>query len=429
MNTWPVSDPSSHEPHHIDADEPPGGLILGGAHGSLAVARSLGRRGIPACYVFHGENPVTQYSRYVEKVFRWDGPASANAAEFLIDLAGKNGLEGWVLFAGGDAEANLIARNKEALAKVFRVLSAPFDTVQTVQDKNRMYRQADALGLYHPWNYYPDDPASRDELRQHFPIVIKPSGEKGDDELSRSKAWLANNEAEFAVLYAKAIDIAGKQGLVVQERIPGGGEQQFSYAGVWKEGVPTASFVARRTRQYPVHFGFTSTCVEVMSNPEVEEAAGTFLRSIDFSGLVEVEFKYDARDGHYKILDINPRTWTWIGIGAVSGIDMPWICWQVAMDRHIEHADAVVGVAWRHFSRDAVAMLQGMAPVSAWWANIKARAAGKVTFAAFAWDDMLPGIMDLPLLFPRVNRRIAQRIKFHSSGMKRQPEAIGDDPS
>ena len=54
------------------------------------------------------------------------------------------------------------------------------------------------------------------------------------------------------------------------------------------------------------------------------EAAGVPLPAIlRFSGLVEIEFKLDARDGRVKLLDVNPRAWTWIGLGAAAGVDFP----------------------------------------------------------------------------------------------------------
>ena len=82
--------------------------------------------------------------------------------------------------------------------------------------------------------------------------------------------------------------MVGERAIVLQELIPGSGSAQFSYAAVWHRGAPVASLVARRTRQYPVEFGYTSTFVETVEQSEVEDAACRFLRSLDYSGLVEV---------------------------------------------------------------------------------------------------------------------------------------------
>ena len=43
-----------------------GALVIGGDHPGLAVARSLGRRGIPV-YVLEDQLSVSQWSRYVDR--------------------------------------------------------------------------------------------------------------------------------------------------------------------------------------------------------------------------------------------------------------------------------------------------------------------------------------------------------------------------
>jgi hypothetical protein len=79
--------------------EAPGALILGGAHGSLAVARSLGRRGIPVWFATH-DHPIAKYSRYVARSFEWAGPSDKGAADWLVELSASHRPERWVLFRG-----------------------------------------------------------------------------------------------------------------------------------------------------------------------------------------------------------------------------------------------------------------------------------------------------------------------------------------
>ena len=89
--------------------------------------------------------------------------------------------------------------------------------------------------------------------------------------------------------------------------------------------------MARRTRQHPIDFGRSSTFVETIEQPEVEAPAARFLSSLDFTGVVEVEFKHDAREGRSKLLDVNGRLWTWIGLGALAGVDFPYLAWRQAL--------------------------------------------------------------------------------------------------
>ena len=51
-------------------------------------------------------------------------------------------------------------------------------------------------------------------------------------------------------------------------------------------------------------FGRASTFVETIEAPDVEEAARRILRALRFAGIIELEFKRDARDGALKLLDI-----------------------------------------------------------------------------------------------------------------------------
>ena len=64
----------------------PGALILGGSHGSLEIARSLGRRGIPV-WLVTSDNPLPRLSRYVQRKFSWPGPDRDGAVAYLADLA------------------------------------------------------------------------------------------------------------------------------------------------------------------------------------------------------------------------------------------------------------------------------------------------------------------------------------------------------
>jgi predicted ATP-grasp superfamily ATP-dependent carboligase len=114
--------------------------------------------------------------------------------------------------------------------------------------------------------------------------------------------------------------------------------------------------------------------------------------------MAEVEFKYDARDGRYEILDVNARSWAWQGLGALAGVDFPHRLRQPATGEAVRPMRGRPGAAWMHASRDVVAACREMP-------------AGALTFAAYAKDDPLPGLIDVPPVLLRLLTRRRPRPK------------------
>ena len=405
----------------VDRSAKPGAIILGGAHGSLAIARSLGRQGIPVWFITD-DHPITKFSRYCRRSFRWKGPQSETAVSDLVAFAAEHGVEGWVLFAGGDPEVRLVCQHHAELAAVFRLTTPPWKVARFAHDKRLTHQRAVETGVDYPWTHYPQSGRELADVECSFPLILKPTFRERRDPFTSAKAWRVNNRAELLARYAQAEALVGREAISLQELIPGGGGNQYSYAGVWRNGEPVLSMTARRKRQYPIDFGYTSTCVEAVEQPQVEEAACRFLKSLNYDGLVEVEFKYDAREDRYKLLDVNARAWTWNALGVVAGTDFPLAAYRLAIGEPVGRARSLPGATWYHAARDVVAACHEIARGD--FSSLKSRSArGPVVFAALAADDLLPGLLDLPLTAWRaLARRLWLRPGRDQAGPPRIPE-------
>ena len=378
-----------------------GALVLGGSHGALAVARSLGRHGIPVWFA-SDDNMLARLSRFVRKGVPWPGPNAAGAADFLLELGRRHNLLGWVLIPCADEEARLISQQHAALSQTFRIRTPPWEIMRWAYDKHRMNEHAAALGLDLPRSL---STTSRDDLLNadvRFPVILKPAVKHQGNAFTLAKAWRADDRAALLARYDDAVALVGAEAVVVQELIPGRGAAQFSYAALWDRGRPVASLTARRSRQYPIDFGYTSTFVETIARADVEHAACRFLESLGYDGLVEVEFKHDARDGRLKLLDVNARVWTWIALGGRAGVDFPHLFWRLAIGEALPSARGAPGVGWMHASRDIVAACQEMAAGHLAPRDYLASLRRPLQFAAFAADDPLPGMLDVPLSLARL---------------------------
>src|SRR5439155_5271882 len=129
----------------------------------------------------------------------------------------------------------------------------------------------------------------------HYPFIVKPAFKRNFRQYSRDKAVLVRSETELRNLLTGKFRGLDEHEILFQELIPGGGRQQWSYAGLFIDGEPLAAFTACRLRQYPVDFGRASTYVVADYDPEVEAESRRVMAALNYTGLAEVEWKRDPR--------------------------------------------------------------------------------------------------------------------------------------
>ncbi len=336
----------------------PGALILGSDFRALGVVRSLGRRGIPTALVDNLPRSAW-FSRYVRQKARWHGSMHDDGfCEFLVDFAREGELEGWVLFPMQDDCVELVSKSREVLARVFTVPTPPWWIVSRALDKRLTYATAEQAAVAHPRTWYPSAASDLAMLDLGFPIVVKPAFSIALQAATRRKAFVAGTRAELAEAFDLASRIVGADGLMLQELIPGGGATQVSVAAFCRDGQVLVAMTARRRRQYPIDFGLSSCFVEAVDIPELLEPAQRLIALMGLSGMVEVEFKRDFRDGQYKLLDVNPRAWGWHSLCAPCGVDFPYLAYREALGEPLPDCTVSYrGHRWRRLLTDLPAAL------------------------------------------------------------------------
>ena len=132
-------------------------------------------------------------------------------------------------------------------------------------------------------------------MHSRLPLALKPAVKENFFYATGAKAWRAETPDQLIDLFRKALRQIRPEEILIQEIIPGDGEQQYSYCAFFRGGKAHSTLVARRMRQHPREFGRAATYVETIEHPEIEGLSERFLRAIDYYGLVEVEFKQDPR--------------------------------------------------------------------------------------------------------------------------------------
>ena len=114
---------------------------------------------------------------------------------------------------------------------------------------------------------------------------------------------------------------------MVQEIVDGNDDAIFWYSGFWDEhGRERAWFTVQKLRQFPSGFG--DGCLQrTVHTPAVLEQSRRLLEALRYRGLVMVEFKRDASDGSYNLMEINLRTVSGDQLGVSAGVDLAWIAY------------------------------------------------------------------------------------------------------
>ncbi len=376
----------------------PGALVIGGGYRALGAVRSLGRHGI-SVWVLSDNETLATYSRYVRRSFRFPDSGESEQLNCLFELGAHYSLDGWALFPTDDEVAALLARNHDVLEQRFRVTVPPWQTLKWAYDKRLTHRLAERAGVAYPWTMYPRSRADLEQADLVYPVILKPAIKRGRNPFYRARAWAVRNRDELLARYDAAARVADPEVIMVQELIPGNGESQFSYAALAVEGYPIVSLVARRTRQYPLDFGRSSSYVETIDEPEVDKMARALLTALSFTGLVQVQFKRDPRNGQFKLLDINPRIWGSHTLSRRFGGDFPYLLWRLIHNEPVPEVRVPAGIHWVRAASDlragVIQIWNGQISPSDYVRSLQR----PLECAILASDDPLPAVMEIPLLF------------------------------
>jgi predicted ATP-grasp superfamily ATP-dependent carboligase len=408
------------------AKERPGALVLGSDFRALAVVRSLGRRGIPTVLVDNLPRSAW-FSRYVGARYRWNGEMQGRSlVDYLVQLAHDHGLAGWLLFPLYDDALESVSQEAATLSEVYRLTTPSWSSVRRATDKRLTYDAAELVRVPVPLTWYP---TGVDELRSLdivFPAIVKPANSTLLQSATRRKAFPAGTRTELADAYELAAGFVGTDGLMVQELIPGGGSSQFSVGAFCRQGQVLVSMTARRSRQYPVDFGLGSSFVEAIEVPELQPMATALIERLGLSGMVEVEFKRDSRDGRYKLLDVNVRAWGWHGLCKDCGVDFPYLQYCETLGRSLPASHVVYGHRWRRLLTDLPAALAEMrrgtlsplAYARSFW--------GPTARSVLDLRDPVPAVGDLCVAAWRVVASVGRPAARGASRLAKAPALGGD---
>ena len=336
----------------------------------LAAIRSLGRAGIRVLAVDHRPSALGFRSKYAERFLCPDLHADEKRFVAFVRALGEV-----VVFPTHDDSLNVLAEYLDDLPVL-----APFpawDVLEGLQSKRTQLELAAALGIDTPRTEHPSTAGEARGAAEELglPVLVKPEHPVGFKHRFHRQAFRCESLDDVVTAFTQAEEFAP----MVQELVPGGDDALFTVGSYLdRNGRPLGVFCGRKLRQTPPGIG-TCRVGEAVWVQEVVEDALRLLAGFGYYGLSQVEFKRDARDGRYKLMEINARLWQWHGLATACGVDLP----RIAYD-DLTGAAPTEAVMDGQGKRWAITLLPGERPLPQRPPYVD---------AVFALDDPKPGLV------------------------------------
>jgi len=378
-------------------------ILRSDSHGGLNIMRSLGPLGVDVYNLDPYARAAANFSRYCRDRFVWDidhAPDRQSLA-YVLQVGRKIGRPS-ILIPTTDRTARFVARWSAALRDWFVFPVQPPGLVDALASKQGMYGLAVRHGIPTPKCVFP---ASRAEVvdflaEAKFPLMLKGIDGQRLWERTGKKMFIAHSPAELLQTYDRAED-PDHPNLMLQEYIPGGDDTIWMFNGCFDaESECRVGFTGKKIRQCPVHTGCTSLGI-CLRNSDVEQTTCRFMKAIGYRGIVDIGYRYDARDGLYKVLDVNPRIGATfrLFVGA-NGIDVVRALYMDLTGQPVVPSPAREGRKWIVEDLDIVSSYryyrEGSLTIKEW-----IRSLSSIEEAAYlSWRD------PVPFCFMLVNRTL-----------------------
>jgi predicted ATP-grasp superfamily ATP-dependent carboligase len=374
-------------------------VILGGNINGLGIVRSFQETNIPV-YVLIEEKDFISHSRFCKTV-RCPQPSEIAFVDFLYQFC-KGFKCHPVLFATSDAFLLPLIQNKKRLEKVSYIPTCDWEIFSKLIEKRFLYSFASSVGVACPKTIDVNSKVFNEHSVEGmlYPLIIKPSVNIVFRKTFGQKALLVKDNMELLSFIEKVKATGYEDTLIVQEFIPGDMTTLYtitSYADKLNE--IRGYSIGHKIRQYPAKTG-TITAGLVEHVPAILDMSREFVKKVGFYGISNIEYKYDSRDGQYKLMEINPRTGLWNLSVLESGVNLPLMAYNDILGKTIEDQCNEKGrLIWAITLFDMFVSLKGYRsngePEEAlsytqWRKSLKG--CRKVD-AIFRWNDPIPSLV------------------------------------
>ena len=268
----------------------------------------------------------------------------------LTDFAKAHTGKTLVLVSCGDNYTGLMARARAALEPYYKFACPTPELVAELDTKEFFYKACERHGLAYPRTFgCTSENYKAVELPFPFPCIIKASNSVAYWNCKfphKKKVFVAYSKEEFDAITAAIYSSSYQDNLVLQEYIPGDDncmQVLNCYSGLDHKVKLMALGRPLLEEQTPEGIGNYAAIVNVRDD-ELMEKMKAFLEDVGWEGFSNFDMKYDARDGKYKLFEMNPRQGRSSFFVTASGYNLAkWLVEDV-----VEHKEQELTIADAH---------------------------------------------------------------------------------
>lgn len=376
-----------------------GVIIIEGHVQGLSNVRSLGECGIPV-WVIDKSNCVARYSKYCEQFIICPDFNTNEFVDFLVELSDKYDLKNWLLLPSNDHAVYTISKNKEILFSKFKLITENIETVLKIYDKVELLKIAETIRVDYPkyetYNHFNE--CTKTTLT--FPLITKGNNGLSFYKKTKTKVLISNSIQE---LENNLMNLESKVPLnetFTQEILPLNEESKtISFTCFAVKGEIKAQWIGVKLREHPLRFG-TATLAESIEKKELIAPSRKLMKALNYTGICEIEYLLDIRDQKYKLIEINARTWLWVGLAKACGVNYAKIAFDFVQKKEISTiSDYEIGTVWFNPITNIFFGIKGLLLGRVKLKSIFKNIPKKKINALFPKGDRKPGFMYFLLLF------------------------------
>ncbi|MFI7601579.1 hypothetical protein [Actinoplanes sp. NPDC049681] len=293
--------------------------------GSLGVVRSLGVLGVPVYAVVEDRLTPVGCSRLAAGRFVWPHSGDVDPAELvrrLVEIGRRLGRP-TVAVATDDEAALLLAQHADELAEHFLLPRVPPALPTQLASKRGLAELCRKYGVPTPRTAFLGTPGQLAEVVAAFtfPVVVKnvaPWVRLRNPVVAGTT--VVTSPGELLDRLGGRVDLSGA---LVQEHIPhAAGQDWFVHAYCDAGSALAVGFTGQKAYAWPPGRGVTADA-RPAPNPALIAMTAAFCRDTGYRGILDLDWRYDRRDGLPKLLDFNPRVGAQFRFGVTAaGVDV-----------------------------------------------------------------------------------------------------------